>query len=252
MLAAIKAEFRKMLTVRSLYIMLAFSLLMVGLFAFYGDGIKASPASLNDTHKLAGDITNAISALAVIGSLVGVLLMTHEYRYNTIMYTLTASNSRLKTLLAKVFTVTVFIVCYTVLFATLSPLFAALGVQLHGGHLVAQDLLLSTVAWRVLLFGWVAAMLNLALAVIIRNQIGTIVTMLLLPSTVEPLLSLVLKAKAAYLPYTVMHQIIDHNIIPEPSPHIAMSYGRAAVWGLGYVIVAWIIAAILFVRRDAN
>jgi hypothetical protein len=38
---------------------------------------------------LSGDITFVISGMSVFVALIAILLLTHEYRYNTIMYTLT-------------------------------------------------------------------------------------------------------------------------------------------------------------------
>src|SRR3954467_14136812 len=101
MVASIKAEFRKLWTVRSTYVLFLVAFALVAIFAFYAEGIKASPATVQDAGKLAGEVTNAVVTVSLLGALAGVLLMTHEYRYNTIMYTLTSSNSRSKTLLAK-------------------------------------------------------------------------------------------------------------------------------------------------------
>src|ERR1700733_14101281 len=100
MIPALKAEFRKLWTVRSTYLILAFVLVIAIFFGFYVSGWKIDKGALHDPGTLALDVTSAISAVSVFASLIGVLLVTHEYRFNTIMYTLTASNSRSKVLLA--------------------------------------------------------------------------------------------------------------------------------------------------------
>lgn len=101
MIASIRAEFRKLLTVRSTYFIILICLAIICLFAGYGDGIRASAANLQDPNRLAGESYSAIIFVGLIVALVGLLSFGHEYRYNGIMYTLTASNNRLKSIAAK-------------------------------------------------------------------------------------------------------------------------------------------------------
>jgi ABC-2 type transport system permease protein len=254
MMASIKAEFRKLWTVRSTYVLFLVAFLLVMIFAFYAEGIKAAPASVHDTGKLASEITNAIMTVSLIGALAGVMLMTHEYRYNTIMYTLTASNSRLKTLVAKVLAVTAFSVIFTLTFALLSPLMTWIGLSIKGMHLDPQHIDLFSVAWRALFVGWAFQMVGLVSAVLLRNQVATIVVLFMTPSTVEPLLSLMLKHNAAYLPFSAIEQVLQHQTTgtsPE-TMHIVLSYGKAAIVVLVYFAVAWLAATLLFKWRDAN
>ncbi|HEX4774579.1 MAG TPA: hypothetical protein VH234_03615, partial [Candidatus Saccharimonadales bacterium] len=91
MMHTLKAEFRKLLTVRSTYIITALVTAFVIFIAFYVIGWRMNPKDLHDTGQLASDVTGALN-LTVFGAIVAVLLMTHEYRYNTIMYTLASSN----------------------------------------------------------------------------------------------------------------------------------------------------------------
>src|SRR5580700_1947831 len=108
MISSLKAEFRKLLTVRSTYFIVLIVLAIVALFAGLGDGFKASAQDLSKPGVLAGQSANGILFVGVILALVGLLLLAHEYRYNTILYTITSSNSRAKSLLAKIIAVTVF------------------------------------------------------------------------------------------------------------------------------------------------
>jgi ABC-type transport system involved in multi-copper enzyme maturation permease subunit len=232
---------------------------LVALFAFYIEGIKASPESIHDAGKLASEVTNAVVSVSLIGALAGVLLMTHEYRYNTIMYTLTSSNSRSKTLLAKILAVSVFSILFALLFGTLSPLMTLLGLHIKGLTLDPQQLDVFSLAWRAAFYGWGFSMLGLALAVMLRHQIGVIVTLFMAPTTLEGLLGLLLKHNSMYLPFTSLAQVLQHQVSQTRSVDaaketivIAMSYGHAALVALAYIVGAWIIAWILFLRRDAN
>ncbi|HEY5442194.1 MAG TPA: ABC transporter permease [Candidatus Saccharimonadales bacterium] len=246
MIPAIKAELRKLLTVRSTYIILGGCLVLEFIFAFYGGGMKASTGDLHNPNYLAGQVTQAVSALSVLIALVGTLLVTHEYRYNTIMYTLTASRRRTQVLLAKLLVITIFAAVFSLLFGLLSPLLAIVGVHVKGHVLVHQVIPLWNLLWRSVFAGWGFAMFALILAFLIRIQVGSIVALFLIPSTVEPLVGLILKHNTAYLPFTAVGLVLDHN------PDYSVSYARAALVTAIYVVVGWIIAWIFFMRRDAN
>lgn len=248
MIAALKAELRKLLTVRSTYIVTALAVALVVFFAFYIQGFRADHAALISPDFLASQVTGAMNAVAVFGAIVAVLLMSHEYRYNTIMYTLTAANSRSKVLLAKVLAVTAYALVFTIIMSLLSPLLAYLGAQAHGLQLVHQTLHFGDLAWRVLFYGWGEAMAGLLIAVLMRNQVGAIVSLFIVPNVVEQLLSLLLKKNTVYLPFSALGQVVHAGDARVGS----LAPGRAAaVFGL-YLVAGWIIAWILFVRRDAN
>src|ERR1700730_1752413 len=101
MLASLRSEFRKLLRVRSTYVIVIICLLWVALFAGFGDGFKAKPTALLHAHDLLmNESGSAVMFVGLILAFAGLLLLGHEYRYNTIMYTLTSSPSRLRSLLA--------------------------------------------------------------------------------------------------------------------------------------------------------
>jgi ABC-2 type transport system permease protein len=248
MMPAMKAEFRKLWTVRSTYFILAFVLLLEIFFAFYVSGWKIDKSDLHNPGTLALDVTSAISAVAVFASVIGVLLVTHEYRFNTIMYTLTESNSRSKVLLAKILVVSGLAVVFAVVVGLLSPVLSVLGVHAHHLHLVPQTFYYWQLLWRSLFFCWGYAMAGLIIATIIRNQIGAIIVLFVAPSTVEGLLSLLLKKNVVYLPFSSLSTVIgqgatyNNSITPE----------RGALVFTGYLVVTGLVAWVLFLRRDAS
>jgi ABC-2 type transport system permease protein len=253
MYSSLKSELRKLLTVRSTYVILGLALLALLFFAFYLNGLKATPDALASSNYLVSQATQAMHALAGMLALVGLLLMTHEYRYNTIMYTLTTSNSRLRTLLAKFITVTCFALVTTLLVTILSPALAYLGIHLAGHQLGHQVLPVKELLWHCLYFGWGFAMLALLLAALIRNQVGAIVAFFLIPGPVEALLGLLLKQRAVYLPASALGQVLANPTMEQGGPgggHLSPARG-ALVFG-AYVVVGWIVAGILFLKRDAN
>jgi ABC-2 type transport system permease protein len=245
MIPAIKSELRKLTTVRSTYIILALCFGLEILFAFYNDGLKATPAALHTPGYLAGEVTQAISVLMLLIAMVGVLLVTHEYRYNSIMYTLTSANRRLKVLFAKIITVSVFVVVASLILGFLSPLLVEVGLHVKGLNLVHQVFPVWELVWRVAFAGWAFSMLALIMAFIIRIQVGALVAVFLFPGTIEPLLGLLLKKHQDYLPFSSINGIID-----QPNAHISMA--RSVVVVSVYIVVGWLITTVLFQRRDAN
>jgi ABC-2 type transport system permease protein len=243
MIPAIKAEFTKIFSVRSTYFILAICLLIEILFAFYATSYKASASDLMDPGFLTSEVTGAVMFLSTILSLVAILLVTHEYRYNTIVYTLSAARNRSLVFLAKIVAISSFMIIFILIFAVLSPILAELGVHASGRHLISQHLSISSLLWRVVFSGWAYSMLAFILALIVRVQVGAIAAIFLLPGTVEALIGLLLKKNQVYLPFTAISAVISRD---------QLSYGRAAAVAMVYVVLGWLLAWALFQRRDAN
>jgi ABC-2 type transport system permease protein len=250
MMAALKAEFRKLLSVRSTYIITMFVVLLVGIIGFWLEGWRLSPAALRDPTQLAGAVTGALN-ITVFGAIVAILLMTHEYRYNTIMYTLTSSNSRSKVLFAKFVTVSVYALFLAALIAVLSPTLVYLGVHAHGHALAPQTLHYGNLAWRSLFYGWGYGMAGLLLAALTRNQIAAIVALFLIPDLAEQFLGFfLLKHNTVYLPFSALTQVINGNNGGPTGSNL--SAGKAAGVYCIYLVAGWVVAWVLFLTRDAD
>jgi ABC-type transport system involved in multi-copper enzyme maturation permease subunit len=250
MIPAIKAEFRKLLTVRSTYFILLFMLILEGIFAFWANGYRVSPAQTAQADFLARNIFDGVTALATFPAIVAVLLMTHEYRYNTILYSLTLSPSRLRVLLAKLFVISTYALVITAIFGGITLGLTLLGLHLGGHSLVTQSIPYHAVVWRVLFYGWGMGIAGLLLASLIRNQIAAVVSLLVVPGIIEQLLSLLLKKHSVYLPFTALGQVTGNN--PGPTVDAHLSPEHAALVFLAWLVAGWIIAMVLFLRRDAN
>lgn len=249
MIPSIKSESRKILSIRSTYVILLLGVALNILFAFYVTGWQLDAESLQSANFMASQVVSSVSALGLFGALVGILLVTHEYRYNTIMYTLTANKSRTQVLLAKLVTATVFAVVFTAFFAVLSPLLSLLAINIRNLELGPQSFDVWNIAWRSLMAGWAYVIYGIILALIIRVQVGAIAALFLIP-TVEPLIGLVLKQKQAYLPFMALNNLI--TVGGQEGPGSSIPYQRAAIAVGAYVAVGLIVSWILFLRRDAN
>lgn len=254
MISLIKAEFRKLFTIRSTYITTAVALLIIIFVNFYVLGMRGGEMLKVPTH-LSDNILNTISTTTIFVSLIALLLVAHEYRYNTIMYTLTRSNSRSKVLAAKIVAITVYTVGFVLVVSVLTPLLIYLGASVKHLTLGPQTLHYADLLWRVMFVGLGNAWVGLLLAVLIRNQVGALFALFLIPTTVETLLTLLLKQWAVYLPFSALHEVV--NTAPhsaEGTPFVVghLSPIRGALVFTVYLVVGWGIGWFLFSRRDAN
>ena len=247
MIASLKAEFRKLFTVRSTYIIILLMLALTAFFGMYVQGMKADAGDLHNPNLLSHSVFLLISNVRIFGAIIAILTLTHEYRYNTIMYTLTASNSRTKTLIAKLITITVFGLILTAVIALFGLEMVRLGLHIKHFTPVAQELHYGNLIWRVLFFGWSTVVVGLLLAALLRNQVATIASLFLIP-TAEQLLSLLFKANSVYLPF-----VSQGSVLMAPEPRLGtISVGHAALTFTAYLVVGLIAAFLLFWRRDAN
>jgi len=249
MLNSVKSEFRKLLSVRSTYAMVLIGIVLIMLFAGFGDGYKASSDSLRSALLLAGDSGSGIALIGLIFAFAGLLLLGHEYRYNTIMYTLVNSPSRLRSFLAKVVVISVFSIVMSVFVVFFAPLCTLIGLHLHGYHLVAQQFDWWQLLWRGVFVGWGYGMFAFILVALLRNQIGAIVTFLLVPLIGENILDHIWSATDKYLPFKNLQAIIL-NLSQKGSGTFSTSH--AVVVTLVYVVAGLLIGAVLFQKRDAN
>lgn len=244
MLATIKAEFRKLVTIRSTYFINILALLLIGFIAFYGMGYKS--ASLITVDMLQSYVLNCISIVQIFGGIVAILLITHEYRYNTIAYTLTTSNKRMKVLFAKIFITGIYAAILGVVAAVLSGLLVVWGAHVAGHTIQTDNFAYWEIAWKSMLFIVSGVLAGLVFGFLARSVVFAIVAYFLIPTTVEPLLNGLLKVNSNYLPFMAQNQIIMDG-----GPKAFSPIASAGVFG-AYLLGAWIIASILFVRKDAN
>jgi ABC-2 type transport system permease protein len=266
MIPTLKAEFKKLLTIRSTYFISLLFLLLIAFMSFYVQGFKNVPTETlipldNDKASLflAGTITQVANFVAVAGGLIGLLLLTHEYRYNTIIYTLSASNSRSKVLASKIIAIFVYVFVFSALTSLMALGLMKAGTAASGHHLVHQNINYLTYVAKSVFMAEGFAMGGLLFAAIIRNQVGAIAALFIIPNPIEGLLSLLLKSHTVYLPFTALQQVVQPPIVsgvlaaPDRNGETTgfLSAPKGALVFLAYLAVSWAIAWYLFLRRDA-
>lgn len=246
MLTSLKAEVRKLLSVRATYVIVIIAAGIATAVCFYAQGYAADPKSLQQSNYLTIQAVGALSAVTIIGSLAGVLLLANEYRYNTILYSFTSSPSRARILLAKFIIVSVYMVVFAVLIGGLAMVSTWLGAYIKGNELGAQNIAYGDLIWRSAYYAWGFGILALALTAIIRNQVGSIMALFIIPTVLESFLELALKNNVSYLPFSALNNILFTAVEPADNP------GKHLVVSLCTIAGIWVIACISFVKRDAN
>jgi ABC-type transport system involved in multi-copper enzyme maturation permease subunit len=249
----IKVEFRKVFTVRSTYVCLVLAFLFLGFVAMYIKGYQDGPVIVSSklsSFFLVGSLLPYATILSLFGAIIAVLLITHEYRYSTISYALTSSNSRSKFLASKVIAVFLGVFCYAVVGAILGILFMIMGLHLHSFGLPPQHFALLTYIGKMVFFCEAYALAGLLLGLLLRNQVGTFLVFFIEPSTFEGLMSLLLKHNQEYLPFTALQQVVT-VYVGQSAPVWQFSPFKGGLVFALYLVVGWVIAWALFLRRDA-
>jgi hypothetical protein len=243
MISALKAEFRKLFSIRSTYFILFLALAMNILIAGYAHGYRMSAQELKLPTQLVDSMQVTVTITVIFSALIAVLLISHEYRYNTILYSLVAKR-RSTFLLSKFITVSFFGIIFAGLMALLAAIFTYIGVHIAGNTLAAQSLPYHDFVWRILFYGWGYSVVALLIGFLVRNQVGSIMALFLIPTTVEGLLSILLKDKVSYLPFSSLGSVLDQSKV--------LTYGKAAMVFCLYMIIGWLVAWFLIYKRDAN
>lgn len=250
MIPAMRAELKKVITVRSTYAIILFFLVLLGVIAFYGHGYKEDS---NSPLFLAGTITSTAIIGSFAGALISLLLVAHEYRYNTITYTLTSSNSRSKVLFAKILVIVGLVLIYSVVATAMALSLTRLGAAMAHHSMPSQDINYLAYFAKAAFYAEGFALTGLLIPTLVRNMQASVAVLFIVPNNLEALLGLIIKQPEKWLPYTALAQVIEPPVKLGPhggSPNLVTPVHGAAVF-LVYMLIFWLIAWYLFVRRDA-
>jgi ABC-2 type transport system permease protein len=253
---SLKSEFRKLLTARMTYIVTIIGFLSLGgLMSFYGMGLSNAVEGSVEPNYLASAVLANVNFMAIFICVVALLMVTHEYRYNMITYTLTSSNSRTKSFLAKFIVISIFALVVTAMISVIGPLLVVLAMKVKGFDMVPQNIPYLNLAWRSLYFGLGMSSFATIIALLIRNQVGAIMTFFIAVDTIEGLLSLLLKENAQYLPFASLQHVISFSVqtgTDGGGGMSAMSPEKGLMVSAVYIVFGLLVTWLLFLRRDAN
>lgn len=307
MLPQLKSELRKLFSVRSTYILLSIAAVLIGLFAYFGtSGETYEKAVCESTGEVlytrdyaderlqnappeevcGGDVTftlettkdlpkekllfgmqEAVPLVVTFVSIILILFVAHEFRYNTINYTLTISNSRSKVLLSKLVIGTVFTLLTTLLAIGLSMAVSFTAIAVKDLNLPAQDYNWLYVLTRHLVYALGYTLFSVAVALLVRNLTFAIAASLVLP-TIDGLAGFLLSMRdiepTKVLPFFALDRFgnvasdittgtvdVGEKFLNASATQPATVLGALAVF-MAYFVGLWVVTWILFLKRDAN
>jgi ABC-2 type transport system permease protein len=254
MTALLRAEWRKVTTVKLGWGMLlgAMALTALGVVAQIasngsrGGGEFALPLSASATQK---SIAASAASAYLFSVVVGIILITTEFRHFTSRPTFLIEPRRGRVIVAKMLVaglvgVVYGLVCAATTAAIMVPWLGALGVTIHWTDGAVLESLLSAIV-VIAIF----AVVGIGVGVLVRNQIAAVIGALAYLFVIEPLIQIIPVVKSVY-PY-----------LPGAAAGAITGVGRAAGssllnpwvgalvllgWGLLFAALGWV----LTIRRD--
>lgn len=241
----LKSELMKLLTIRSTYILLAIPVVLVGGITFWaefkvGKGVTLSSEILRNT------VLSVLGTMSLFLIITSVLNMAHEYRYNTIMYTLSNTKARWQVLAAKALVISGYAVVFSLVVSLVTVVAILIATNARGDSVALQGFNPFDVIWRGLFYSVGTVLFALVITVITRSIVAALALILVGINAIEVLVALVLPNNYQYFPLNALSSVITSagGQYLEPS--------KGAVVTLIWLVFAWAIAAYLFITRDAN
>ncbi|MEV4295266.1 ABC transporter permease [Microbispora rosea] len=253
----VRAELRKLFTTRLWWIMLLVMLVLVGvglgfLIAFAGVDQNGAALPARDTAEWAEIAWSSGSSGGIFVMILGVVMMTSEYRYQTITGTFLATPRRSLVIVAKV----VAGLLVGALFALAVLVFQAVtvipAVTLSGGELSLSASRIPQISLGILVTLALYAVFGIGLGALVRNQIAGIVAAVVWAYVIENIFTGVpaLHSVGKWLPGGAAQALMSIDVDtglgrPEWLPAWA---GAAVLVGYGLLFAA--VATATTVRRD--
>lgn len=247
MIGLLLAELLKLRTTRMVYVLLGALLLIVAI-ATVAVIIDQTASELAGAEDQAGFFGTAATGIIFV-LLLGVMLMSGEFRHGTITQTLLITPNRWKVLAAKLVAGAVLGFAFGAiaeLFALVLavPLLELKGVEFTFGD-EATSLVIGTIVTTT-----ICGMLGVALGSVIRNQVVAIVVVFAGLLIVEPILTAATESRWPEIPkYFPAHAIT--GIVDDGSESAFKREGSSAVLG-GYVLLLAGVGGRFVFSRDVN
>jgi hypothetical protein len=250
MIALIHAELLKLRTVAMTGWLVAASLLFVVLETLglvLGGGTGANPGQNRDPHLLAVAVASA-AAGDIVMLVLGVLVLTHEFRFGAASASFMVEPRRGRVLIAKLIAVsTVSLGVAIVSIAIVVPLSVWL-IPAHGG-VVTWDRQVFDVLGGVVLVMTVYGPLGLGVAALVRNQIAAIAGGVLWLVVIEQLLIALLPSVGKWLPGGATAAALQLGTVSTTRGELLPQPAAAAML-TAYAAAFAVIGARMAIRRD--
>ena len=195
---AIKSEFRKLMTTRSVWGLLAGVVVLTGLGA-WGTllGPNTVPGAALETLPL---FIAAIVAVTVMALVLGVRAYTDEARHGSIVPTLLATPERRRVIAAKLVVVAGAAAAFAVVASVVGAGFGAIWFAANGTALTVGAGALALLVGKIALVAMAWSMIGLGVGSAVGHQVAAIVGSLIYLLVVEDLIGALLPGVAKFLP----------------------------------------------------
>jgi ABC-2 type transport system permease protein len=243
-------ELRKLTTVRTTWTLTAIGLAVVVMSTssyVFGDAIDA-PAGSAQRTATAIDLIGTNTMLVLV---VGVLVVTTEFRHATIGRTLQLTPSRTRVLTAKLAVGGVYASGFFAASVLLVAGLVLLAASRDGVHLVAGGDI-ATALWHNLVAMVLTGLLGVAVGALLRSQVVAITASLTWMFLVENLAAATDYRIARWLPFQALNAIFISRdaLADDPGSVVPLAPSLGLAVFLGYVALATAAAGVLMTRRD--
>jgi hypothetical protein len=238
----LRSEWLKLWTTRTTWVMLGIGLLGEALFA----GLYSGLASLTDVERELGEgqIATGVGLLMVLMLVLGVLIVTTEFRHGTSSSTFLASPKRYPALLAKLAASLLVGLLAGLAFVVVNGGLSLPLISGRGGDLPASSDLVSVYAGVVASFAILCAF-GFGVGAIIRNQVGAIIAAIAFFFILSPLPELLPGSIGEYFPAQAvgsLHgQVEGDGVLNQVTGGLVL-----AAWAAGLIAIG----ILLICRRD--
>lgn len=267
MMTALRVEWLKIRTTRMWWILLLIMIGYVGSIAafitFSFDAIPAGAAaqgapSLEDPATILALYTLGLPLGYVFPVVIGVLVVTTEYRHQTLTPTFLAEPRRGRVLTAKLIIGLVLGLLFGVcgLAAGVAGSAPVLSLTGHGSQFGTADVWASLVQACLGMSLW--AGIGVGLGALLRNQIAAIVAIIAFSQLVEPMLRLGLNAwsvtqdVAQYLPGAAADAMAEASLYNLGSPLQLLDWWQGGLVMVAYAAVFCVLGGVVTLQRDVT
>jgi ABC-2 type transport system permease protein len=236
--ALLKAEIRKLTTTRSALWLLVGSQILTIAAATTMSGQEAAELRRPFTEHQFFFLQTYVKLFVVV---LGIRIVTDEFRFGTIVPTIVTARNRLRVLAAKTIIATgiglvVGVLTQAVLFGTVKVFLASKGVELVLGDRGVPAIAGSVIAIPI----W--ALMGVAVGAVFRSQVAAVVTATVWLLGIEDVIRTPLGDVGGYLPGQA-----GYSLALSPTDRVAVIGGLAL---LGWTAAMWISGAVITQTRD--
>ncbi|MFC0864492.1 ABC transporter permease [Sphaerimonospora cavernae] len=259
MTSLVKAELQKLFTTRLWWILLIVLLLLTGVFlgffiGFAGvesDGVAGIPATDDPKWAQLAWTTGAQMSWIMV-MILGVIMMTSEFRYQTITGTFLTTPRRSQVIVAKLVSGLVVGALYALAVLVFQALVVIPTVLISGGELSLSESHIPQISLGILVSTALYAVFGIGLGALVRNQIAGIVGAIVWTYIIESIFTAIpaLQGVGKWLPSGAANALMSIDIDTGLGvPHWLPAWGGALVL-VGYGLLFAAIASATTVRRD--